>query len=283
MGFTFSGISGQSGKSLMSFGVIADAQYSPAAPAGTRFYNMSKVKLTEAYDFFRADSVDFVVNLGDLIDKDYESYKPMLDIINASGLKTCHVTGNHDYAVAKNQKRKLPVLNKKGYYSFLKQNLRLIFLNGNEFSTYSSANTREKKKAEEYLQTLKDAAAINAMEWNGSMSVAQLSWFRDELDDAKLNKQKVLIFCHFPVYPENVHNLLNYKEVLQLLEKYDNIVAWFNGHNHAGNYGNFNMIHFITLRGMVESESNSYSVVEVYQNKLWIRGFGREKDQILAY
>ena len=96
--------------------------------------------------------------------------------------------------------------------------------------------------------------------------------------------EKVFLFCHFPVWPDNNHNLLNYKEVLSILEKYQNIVAWFNGHNHAGNYGNFNMIHFVTIKGMVETETNnSFALVEVYNNKLWIKGYGREKSQILAY
>ena len=90
--------------------------------------------------------------------------------------------------------------------------------------------------------------------------------------------------CHFPVFPAEEHNLLNYKDVLTILEGYHNIIAWFNGHNHAGNYGNFNMIHFITMKGMVETETtNSFALVEVYKNKIWIKGSGREKSQILAY
>jgi hypothetical protein len=72
--------------------------------------------------------------------------------------------------------------------------------------------------------------------------------------------------------------------VLPILEKYHNIIAWFNGHNHSGNYGNFNMIHFVTFKGMVETDANnSFALVEVYKNKIWIRGYGREKNQILAY
>jgi hypothetical protein len=30
-------------------------------------------------------------------------------------------------------------------------------------------------------------------------------------------------------------------------------------------------------------DSNSFALVEVYRNKIWIRGSGREKSQILAY
>jgi len=105
-----------------------------------------------------------------------------------------------------------------------------------------------------------------------------------QLDKAAASNEKVIICCHFPVYPENIHNLLNYKEVLSVLNNYNNIVAWFNGHNHAGNYGNTNMIHFLTMKGMVETEkTNSFALVEVYNNRIWIKGYGREKSQILAY
>jgi 3',5'-cyclic AMP phosphodiesterase CpdA len=209
-----------------------------------------------------------------------------MDVINSSGLKTYHVTGNHDYAVDKNLKRKLPVLaeSKRGYYSFIQDGFRFIFLNGNEISTYGPGSKAELNKASAYLASLKAEKAINAMEWNGGIGNGQLSWLKNELDKAVKGNQKVFIFCHFPVFPVNAHNLFNYNEVLKLLEKYNNIIAWINGHNHAGNYGNFNMIHFVTLRGMVETEqSGSYSIIDVYSNKIWIRGFGREKSQILAY
>jgi len=36
---------------------------------------------------------------------------------------------------------------------------------------------------------------------------------------------------------------------MSVVEKYKNIVAWFSGHNHEGNYGNFNMTHFVNLKG----------------------------------
>jgi len=105
-----------------------------------------------------------------------------------------------------------------------------------------------------------------------------------QLDKSVEKNEKVIIFCHFPVFPENVHNLLNYNEVLSVLSGYQNVIAWFNGHNHTGNYGNFNKIHFITIKGMVETEtSGSFALVEVYRNKIRIRGSGREKEQILAY
>jgi manganese-dependent ADP-ribose/CDP-alcohol diphosphatase len=276
----------QSQKPLFSFGIITDVHYSDYEAAGTRFYRSSPDKLREAVKVFKADSVNFIINLGDIIDKDFGSYKPVLDILDSTGLKTYHVTGNHDYSVDPRQKKRLPVLlpSREGYFSFVNENFRFIFLNGNEISTYNSNNKSAIEKAAEYIDTMKNKGEINAVEWNGGISIKQLDWLKSQLYEASGKNEKVLILCHSPVVPDNVHNLLNYKDILALLEKNQNIIAWFNGHNHAGNYGNFNMIHFVTFKGMVETELvNSYSIVEVYRNKLWIRGYGREKSQILAY
>ncbi len=276
----------QSQKPVLSFGVIADIQYCDCDPAGTRFYRMSTGKLREALASLKKDSAQFIITLGDMIDRDFESYRTVMDIIDSSGFKVYNVTGNHDYSVENRLKRKIPVLPASGkdYYSEIFDNFRFIFLNGNDLSTYATTSKAISKRASEYISYLKDNGEINAIDWNGGISGQQLGWLKQELDDASNKNEKVFIICHFPVFPENIHNLLNYREILSLLAQYDNIVAWFNGHNHAGNYGNFNMIHFVTFKGMVETEDkNSFALVDVYRNKIWINGYGREKSQILAY
>jgi len=276
----------QAQEPFFSFGIITDVQYCDCDPVTTRFYRNSLFKLTEAVNSFREDSVDFMINLGDLIEKDYNSYKSVLKIIESSGLKTYHITGNHDYSVENRYKKHLPLPmpSKNGYYSFVHKGFRFIFLNGNELSTYSSANKSEIRKARNYIAKLKEEGDVNAIDWNGGVSQAQLSWLDKQLDEANRENQKVFIMCHFPVYPENLHNLLNYRDVNAILGKYHNVITFFSGHNHAGNYGNFNMIHFVTLKGMVETEkTSSYSLLEVYHNKIWIKGSGRERGQILAY
>lgn len=273
-------------KPLFSFGIIADAQYCDCDPVGTRYFRSSLSKLKEALSTFRIDSPRFVINLGDVIEKNYESYKPVFRIFDASVYKIHHATGNHDYEVEARLKKRIPPLqdNKNGYYSFNYDKFRFIILNGNEISTYASNNKTVIEEATNIISRLKDEGEKNAIDWNGGISMKQLEWLTGQLNAATQNDESVLIFCHSPVWPENEHNLLNYKEILAILGKYSNIIAWFNGHNHAGNYGNYNMIHFITMKGMVETEeNNSYALVEVYKNKIWIKGRGREKSQILAY
>jgi manganese-dependent ADP-ribose/CDP-alcohol diphosphatase len=271
---------------LFSFGLIADIQYCDCDPLGTRYYRSSLEKLAEAVRSFRSDSPAFVINLGDIIDKDLASYKPVYRILDTSGFRIYSVTGNHDYSVEPRLKRHIPPLesNKEGYYSFVYNNFRFIFLNGNDLSTYATNNKSAIKEANDYILKLKNDGEINGIDWNGGLSSKQFLWLTNQLNTAARNNEKVFIMCHFPVFPVNEHNLLNYRDLLTVLEGYSNIIAWFSGHNHAGNYGNLNMIHFITMRGMVETEkTNSYSLVEVYKSKIWIKGSGREKSQILAY
>jgi manganese-dependent ADP-ribose/CDP-alcohol diphosphatase len=277
---------GQDQKPLFSFGIIADVQYADYEPAGTRFYRSSLNKLREAVSEFREDSVDFVITLGDLIDKDYDSFEPVLNILASSGLKFYHIAGNHDYSVDPGYKTRLPsaYTSKHGFYSVIHYNFRFIFLDGNDISTYSSTNKIKIKHANALLDSLKKSGEPNAVEWNGGISTGQLMWLDSQMNEATDKNEKVFLICHFPVVPEDVHNLLNYKEVLAVLGKYRNSVAWFNGHNHNGNYGNFNRTHFVTFKGMVETEQqNSFTRVDIYRNSISIVGSGREKSQILAY
>lgn len=286
---SITGDSGQNEQSqdiIFSFGIISDVQYGDFDPVGTRFFRSSLNKLIEAAGTLKNANPEFVFNLGDLIEKDFRSYKAVNDILDKSGLKIYHCSGNHDYEVESRLKKRIPPLqtSKEGYYSFTYDKFRFIVLNGNELSTYASNNKPTIKQAADYISKLKNEEEINAVEWNGGISTRQLEWLKDQLNSATLKNEKVFIICHFPVWPLNIHNLLNYKDVLTILEQYHNIIAWFGGHNHMGNYGNLNTTHFITMKGMVETEDkNSFALVEVYRNKIWIKGYGREKSQILAY
>ncbi|HOK26033.1 MAG TPA: metallophosphoesterase [Bacteroidales bacterium] len=271
---------------LFSFGIITDVQYCDCEPAGSRFYRNSFQKLEEAFNTFKAENPAFIINLGDLIEKDYSSFLPVLKIMENSGFKIYYTTGNHDFTVESKYKKRIHSLLglKEEYYSFSYDKFRFIVLNGNEISTYGSGGRATIRQAEEMISKLKAEGEPNYHDWNGGISEKQISWLKSRLNESSAKGEKVFIVCHFPVWPENEHNLFNYREIVDLLGNYNNIIAWFSGHNHAGNYGNSNMVHHYTFKGMVETESsNSYAIVEVYKNKIWIKGYGREKNMILAY
>src|SRR3989339_648463 len=63
-----------------SFGVVADVQYADAESAGSRFYRNSAGKLEECVSEFNKNTLEFVIHLGDLIDRDYASIDTVLPV-----------------------------------------------------------------------------------------------------------------------------------------------------------------------------------------------------------
>jgi predicted phosphodiesterase len=82
--------------------------------------------------------------------------------------------------------------------------------------------------------------------------------------------------------PFEAHALWNSEEVLSVLSKFENVKLYLNGHNHAGNYAFQNGIHFVNLKGMVETETeNAFSIISFSDKQIEIKGFGREESRIL--
>lgn len=267
---------------LFTFGLIADVQYADYEPKGTRYYRASVEKFNEAIDFFNTRELAFIVHVGDIIDRDEESFEVMLPIIERSKVPHYHVLGNHDFPVPY-----LRVLAKlgleRGYYDFGHQGWRFIVLDANELSIYANPEgSKAYQEASRMLEALTARGAVNAQEWNGAISRQQLDWLAKTLETSAQAGEQAVIINHFPAYPENVHNFWNDREVIGLLEQHEHVVAYFNGHNHAGNYGVKRGIHYVTLHGVVETpNSSAYGVAEVYPDRLEIYGFEREPDRAL--
>ncbi len=67
----------------------------------------------------------------------------------------------------------------------------------------------------------------------------------------------------------------NHEAVRRILESEPAVIAWFNGHDHAGGYAAENGIHYVTFPGMVEcGAQNSYSVVSLDAGRIEIEGSG---------
>ncbi|MDE1992360.1 MAG: phosphatase, partial [Rhizobiaceae bacterium] len=108
------------------------------------------------------------------------------------------------------------------------------------------------------------------------------AWLAERLEQAKTAGEKVVVMNHYPVFPEEAHNALDAERIVALLARHDHVIAYLNGHNHAGNYGELNGTHFVNFKGMVDTaDSNAYALVAVYSDRIAITGFGREIDRVL--
>lgn len=126
------------------------------------------------------------------------------------------------------------------------------------------------------------SGAENAQSWNGSLSDEQFAWLEDRLSAAKDAGERVILLCHYPIYPANEHNLWDSERIVELIGKNPHVAAWFNGHNHAGNYGAIGKQHFVNFRGMVDTpDTSAFAIVSVHADRIEIEGFGREESRTL--
>lgn len=268
-----------------SFGVIADVQYCDQESRGVRHYRASLAKLEECVEDLNTRDLAFTIHLGDFIDKGVESFKKALPLYERLEMPAYHVLGNHDFDVPADRKGDVcRILGlEERYYDFHVQGWRFIVLDGNDVSLYARPEDSGKhREAAAMLKGLKDKKAAFAQAWNGGVGSEQMAWLENALKEAEDEGDRVVVFCHFPVYPDNAHNLWNSEEVVRLLESFSCVKAYINGHNHAGNYGKLENIHYVTLPGMVDTpDTNAYGWVDVFEDRLELNGRGRTTSRTL--
>lgn len=260
------------------FAVVADCQYCDQPDRGKRMYKSSLERFQKFVDFTKDKDLKFGVHLGDFIDKDFESFAPLLKISKEMKYPFYHVLGNHDFSVKNEQKKDVPKLlgMPARYYSFKVKNWIFAALDGNDLSFHGHPKDSEKyKESEKYFIENK----IKSAKYNGGMSKEQIKWLKTLLEKADAAEENVVLFSHFPVFPANSHNLWNDKEIVSLITQHKSVKAYINGHNHKGNYGVKEGLHFFTQKGMVENVEASFSIISVEKNKLKLKGFGAVEDR----
>lgn len=274
-------------KKIFSFGLIADPQYADAETKGNRYYRNSLLKLENCIRELNNHNLSFTITFGDLIDRDYLGFDKILPILNKSKVKVYNVLGNHDFEVDEKFRKDVRsrLNNENGYFDFTYGDLVFIILDGSDLSTFGRIKgSKQYSMAVEKLEQLKDTKENNAYDWNGGMGLKQLKWLERKLQKSSRLNKKVVLFCHWPLLPENGTQLWDNQKVLAILNKYDNVIAWISGHHHEGGYQKVAGIHHLTLKGMVESErETAFAIIEVYNNKLILNGFGAQDKFILEF
>lgn len=273
---------------ILKVGLIADIQYGDCETNGSRFYRNSINKLREAVKDINDNNVSFTVNLGDFTDRNLEDLNAVMAELSRLNANMYNVTGNHDYVGVKdNQVLYNKLLMPSDHYSldFPRLGIQFLFLNSNEISLYSNVLDTDKQVELDAIKTkLKAENRKNNYSWNGALSNGQLNWLDKKLKLARADNMKVIICMHHPLYPDNNHNALNDREILDVIGEYDCVKAVLSGHNHAGNFGYYKGIPFVTMEGMIETESNNaYGIIEIFKDKMIVKGRGRVTSRELNF
>lgn len=272
---------------VLSIGLTADPQYADKNPAGTRFYRQSIRKLESVVSHFNRLELAFCVNLGDLIDGEWRNYDAILETLAASRHRFHHVLGNHDFEVSSDLKARVPARLglARRFYAIERAGWCFAMLDTTDVSLYAHPeSTPEHAEAATALKRLADAGAANAQTWNSALSGRQLQWL-DAVSKAAANEgRRVIVFAHHPVHPDDAHTVWNASDVLDVLDRNRNIVAWFNGHNHAGAFAVRNGVPFVTIEGMVETrDANAYAVLNLYAKHFELVGHGRQTSRTAPF
>ncbi len=265
----------------LTIGAIADAQYADADSSGVRHYRLSAQKLADCVEELNRHELDFVVHLGDLIDKDFASFDVVMPLVQRLKAKPHLVLGNHEFSVDEGDKQAVPAMMglERRYYDFEREGRRFLVVDGNDLSRYAwPAGSAQLAASVAYHET----HARDRPEWNGAIGARQLAWIDEVLQRADEAGEDAFLLCHFPIYPDEVgYTLWNATEVRELLARHPSVKAWLAGHHHHGEYVAWKGIHFLTLRGMVDTQETAYAILTITKDTLIVKGFGREPDRVL--
>lgn len=271
-------------KSEITIGIVTDVQYCPCEPNNIRFYNNSLAKLDSCIKYFNSANVDFVAHLGDAIDRDFNNFDVVLPRFMNSTAPVYFVLGNHEFSVEEEYKTQVvsKLKMKNDYYTISKDDWLFIFLNGNDLSFRTPQDSLQKAERDSLYAKLIRTGRCNTGKANGGLGSEQLGWLKNHLEEADMKQKKVIVMCHFPIYPVACHSLFNDEELTALLTNYKCVKAYFCGHNHAGGYALKDGIHFINFKGMVDTETSpAFAKVTLTQDSLLVEGRGREQSRRL--
>lgn len=271
----------RSDQQVVRLGVIADPQYADQPSRGSRHYRASLGKLEAAIERLNEAKIDAVLTLGDFIDADFASFRPVMKRYQALSAPHLKVVGNHDFTMPEEDKGKVfEVLEMENpYRSHTFGNWRIVLLDGTEVSPFRPEN---EEKARAWRKKLVAEGRQNARPYNGGLSETQFAWLKEELRIAGGAGQRVILACHYPILPRDPHNLWNDREVVALIDQHPTVAAWFNGHNHSGNYTRHNHCHFLNFKGMVETAKRSaFALVTLHPDRMVVEGFDTEPNRLL--
>jgi len=268
-------------------GLVADAQYADVEPAGTRYYREGVRRLGDAVEHCNGRDLAFCVHLGDLIDRQWRSFDDILQPLGRSRHRWHQLLGNHDFDVLDELKPRVPPrLGRAARYgAFDHGRFCFVLLDSNDVSLYAyPAGSAERAFADEQLRRHQAAAVPQAQTWNGGIGAEQLAWLDRTCAAAQADGRRVVLFSHHPVAPADRHNLWNADEVLAVLDRHSNVVAWFNGHNHAGAFVERQGVPYVTMRGMVETaDTTAFATVQFLDDRMIVTGHGREPSRELRF
>ena len=259
-------------RSLLTFGVFADAHYAPITYAD-RYCADSIEKLKVCIDAFNARDLSLAVNLGDSVDA-CGSVDEGLAYLAEFGETFARfrgerrlVLGNHDLETFTKQQfvENCGVDGAKAYGSFDHGGVHFAVLDGNCHEDGTDF-------------------AAGDYDWADSwVADEQVAWLADDLAGAA--GWPVVVLCHECLdqpegKPADPHVVRNHDAVRSVIERAGNVAVVIQGHCHPGRHRVLNGIPYITLAAMCVGPglgNNAFAIMSIGEGAIEVEGFGRQE------
>lgn len=201
----------------VKFVQLSDVHYTDKRQSGSGRMLKESGQLLEAAveQINEIKNLDFVVFTGDIINNPDKTLSEKFGaVVNNLKPKWYWTTGNHDVGTSLTKAEFVLMMN--------------------------SINHRQRAKPyyyfeiDEFIFIVMDGTIDTRPSSNAQFSKEELQWLEGVLN--KYSGKYAVIFQHFPIiepFRSHTHDIINAGEYLELLDKYNNILAVFSGHYHA--------------------------------------------------
>jgi alkaline phosphatase len=257
-------------KTVLRIGLLTDIHYADKEHAGSRYYRESLEKIAVADNELGKRKLDFVVELGDLIDsvKVPETDKKHLRVINNElqkiSDKRYYILGNHCVETLTKDEFLGEIGQEKSYFSFDQNGYHFIVLDAcfrQDGVPYGRNNSK----------------------WTDTkLPDIELDWLKTDLTVTQL---PTIVFLHQRLDVENQKPIAvkNAGRVRKVLEESGKVRLVLQGHEHSGDYKEIAGISYCTLSAVIEgsgAKNNSFSYLEILENGDWrLHGFLKQKSR----
>jgi alkaline phosphatase len=255
-------------ENVLRIGLLTDIHYADKKPIGSRYYQESLAKVQAAAKELKKQTIDFLVELGDLIDsvRDVETDKKHLHMIDEELQKISthryYVLGNHCVETLTKEEFLGVIGQPKSYFSFNQKGKHFVVLDANfrqDGVTYGR----------------------NSADWRDTkIPDAEIEWLQSDLSSTTL---PTIVFLHqrLDLGNQEACAVKNADTVRKVLEESGKVRLVLQEHEHSGDYKEIAGISYITLSALIEGsgeKNNSFSTLEIQQNgDIRLIGFLKQK------
>ena len=235
----------------MKLGLFSDPHYCDKEIPSPRRFTLSYKKITEAMEYFKAEDVDTVICLGDLVDdcQNYEdnvrSIEKIVALIRSFGIPFYCLMGNHDY---QNFTREEFSRRTDGAYPPARLDV------GNSTLLFLDCNYGDDGRVYE----------VGKVDWTDTrLPKDQMDALKNALADPSVKNAYVFSHQSIENEVEEHHVVHNASEIRAVLSASGKVRAMIQGHYHPGHDTVIDGVHYHTIPAMCEGEKNYYEITIV--------------------